>query len=93
MLLERGPVVLDIPVSEASSTTVEVKVDTVDTWSLYVVAPLTEPQDTIGLRAMSIAVLAGEDSVGAAGAGGTVVKLQTDDQEPVPPALVALVLQ
>ena len=93
MFVDRGPIALDIPVSEASSTTVEAKVDTVDTWSLYVLAPLTEPQDNVGPRAMSVAVLAGEDSVGAAGAGGTVVKLQTDDQELVPPALVALVLQ
>ena len=84
---------MDADVSVASSTMVLVNEALVDNWTRYVEAPETVFQVSVRLRGLSKAPFAGEERVGAAGTGGTVVKLKMGDQALVPPAFLALTRQ
>ena len=84
---------LDADVNVASSTMVLEKSEIVDNWTRYVAAPETAFHASVRLSSWFVALLEGELSVGATGAGGTVVKLKTCDQALVPPAFVALTRQ
>ena len=91
--MESEPTALDADVSVASSTMVLVNEALVDNWTRYVEAPETAFHVSERLRGWSETPVAGEESIGAAGTGGTVVKLKTCDQAPTPPAFVALTRQ
>lgn len=73
------------------------KLELVEAWTRYEVAPDEAFQDSAAGMATPVAALAGALSVGAAGGGGgatvAVVKLQVADQALVPPVFVALARQ
>jgi hypothetical protein len=75
-------------------TTVEVKLEEVETWSPYDVAPLEAFQVSVGLVEIPVAPFEGEESVGTGGGvPPEVTKLQTVDQLLVPEVFAALTLQ
>jgi hypothetical protein len=63
----------------------------VETWTLYVTAPETEVQLSVGEVDVTVA-FSGDTRDGAAGSA-TVVKLHMPDHAPVPPAFVAFTSQ
>ena len=66
----------------------EPKLELSSTWMRYEVAPLTLPQLKVGVVSQVLPPLEGEDREGAEGVD-RMVKLQTDDHEPLPQELDA----
>ncbi len=77
----------DVEVMPDLSYASVVNEELVETWTRYVVAPVEAFQRSVGVLETFVAPLAGETSVGAAGAvppPEAVVKLHTLDQSLVP---------
>ena len=74
-------------------TTVEEKLELVETWTPYEVAPVEAFQLSVGLMAIPVALFEGDASVGADGAATMVVKLRAVEYALDPPAFVALTRQ
>ncbi len=88
-----GPTDCDVPVSVESSTTVVANEELVETCRRYVEAPVTAFHESVNVVGWFVAPFAGVASVGAAGAAGTVVKLENAEYELVPPGFDALTCQ
>jgi len=94
VLNESGPTCFDVAVRVESLTIVEANVALCDTCNRYVVAPLEAFHVNVGFGDTPVAPLAGDTCDGAnGGAVEPVVKLQTLDQELVPPVFVTLMRQ
>ena len=83
----------DVPVTVASSRTVVLNEDDVESCTRYMLEPDEAFQLKVGLVAIPVALFEGDESVGADGGATTVVKEYELEYEPVPPALVALTRQ
>ena len=93
MLPDRPPAWTAVDVRPLAPNAVLPKFTSVDTWTLYVAAPVTVLQLRISEVSWFVAPFEGEASIGAAGTAMIVVKLHTLDHMPVPPAFVALTSQ
>ncbi len=76
-----------------SSTRRTAKDELPESWIRYACAPCDAFQDSVSVNGWPVAPLAGAERIGAGGGESTVAKCQTDDQELVPPAFLALTLQ
>lgn len=91
--LDSGPTCREVPVTVESFTTVEANSESVDSCTLYDVAPVEEFQPRFTVVGWPVAPLVGAASVGAAGTEGTVVKFRVLEYALVPPAFFAFTLQ
>jgi hypothetical protein len=71
----------------------EEKLESRETCTWYAVTPEIEFHESVGLRAIPVAPLAGETSVGAGGGATIVVKFLSAENGPSPFALLALTRQ
>ena len=90
MLFARPLTDADRPATPVWLITVVVKLDTLDTRTLYVAAPVTVPQLRVGEVSWLTALFEGKARDGDPGVAMIVVKLHTLDHAPVPPTFVAL---
>ena len=93
LLLRTGETVTCVAVIPDWLKAVVLKSLAADTCTWYEIAPDEALHCRLGLVATPVALLAGEDSIGAGGGGGAVAKIQTDDQLLLPALLEACTLQ